>query len=69
MTILHTQNDILNEIEKNIFGFLWDAIDKIKRKRLIGTKLNGGIKMLHIFCKNNSLKASWATRLATPLRS
>ncbi len=64
MTILHTPDDILNEIEKSIFNFLWDSTDRIKRKTLIGSKANGGIKMLDIFCKNKSLKAGWVNRLA-----
>ncbi len=64
LSILHTPDHILNEIEKVIFSFLWDTTDRIKRKTLIGSKTKGGIKMLDIFCKNKSLKASWATRLA-----
>ncbi len=64
MTILYTPDNILKEIEKLIFGFLWESTDRIKRKTLIGSKQNGGIKMLDIFCKNKALKASWASRIA-----
>ncbi len=63
MTILHTPDNILKDIEKLIFSFLWESTDRIKRKTLIGSKQNGGIKMLDIFCKNKALKASWVPRL------
>ncbi len=63
-TILHTPEEILKDIEKLIFSFLWESTDRIKRKTLIGSKQNGGIKMLDIFCKNKALKASWAPRIA-----
>ncbi len=63
MTILCTPDDILKEIEKLIFNFLWDSTDKIKRKTLIGNKYNGGIGMLDIYCKDKALKAGWIKRL------
>ncbi len=49
MSMLVTPDDVLNDIEKAIFKFLWDSHDRIKRKTLIGSKENGGIKMLDVF--------------------
>ncbi len=63
MSILDTPTEILDEIEKLIFGFLWEKNEKIKRKTLIMNKLKGGINMLDIHCKNKALKASWIKRL------
>ncbi len=59
MTILHTPEEVIKEIEKLIFGFLWDSHDRIKRKTLIAKYKEGGINMLDIICKNKALKASW----------
>ena len=59
LTILHTPQDIITDIEKIIFDFLWDSHDRIKRKTLIGKKEVGGIDMLDIISKNKALKASW----------
>ena len=63
MSILDTPTEILDEIEKLIFGFLWEKNEKIKRKTLIMNKLKGGINMLDIHCKDKALKASWIKRL------
>ncbi len=69
MSMLITPEDILQDLEKAIFKFLWDSHERIKRKTLIGSKENGGIKMLDVFfcfcffCKNKSLKATWLKRL------
>ncbi len=64
MSILSTPNEVLKEIEKMIFKFLWDAKDRIKRKTLIGDKTDGGLKMLDIFCKDKSLKCGWISRIS-----
>ncbi len=63
MSILKTPDKIKKEIEKLIFGFMWNSNDRIKRKTLIGPKSKGGINMLDIYCKDKSLKAAWIARL------
>ncbi len=63
MSIIHTPPEILREVEKTIFNFLWNSHDRIKRKTLIGPKDSGGIEMLDIYCKDFALKAGWARRL------
>ncbi len=65
MSIIVTPEEVLKEIEKLIFNFLWNSTDRIKRKTLIGSKRDGGIKMLDIFCKDKALKAGWFRRLHT----
>ncbi len=65
MSIIVTPEEVLKEIEKLIFNFLWNSTDRIKRKTLIGSKGDGGIKMLDIFCKDKALKAGWFRRLHT----
>ncbi len=65
MSIICTPDDILKEIEKAIFKFLWDTHDRIKRNTLIGPKGRGGIKMLDIYSKDKALKIGWIRRLFT----
>ncbi len=64
MSILITPEDVLKGVEKMIFNFLWDSNERIKRKTLIGTKIDGGIQMLDIYCKDKSLKARWIKRIS-----
>ncbi len=63
MSILTTPENVLKEVEKIIFKFLWGTKDRIKRKTLIGLKEKGGIKMIDIESKDRALKASWVQRL------
>ncbi len=65
MSIICTPEDVLKEIEKAIFKFLWDSNDRIKRNTLIGPKNLGGIKMLDIYSKDKALKIGWIKRLST----
>ena len=54
----------LKQITKNMYAFIWDSKpEKIKRKHLVQTYQNGGLKMLDIDLFINSLKCSWLKRL------
>lgn len=52
-------NDIVNELQKTCFHFIWGKVDKLKRTIMYNTIENGGLKVpnLHAFCK--SLKITW----------
>ncbi len=63
MSILCTPEEILKDIEKLMFKYIWDSNDRIKRNTLIGSKYNGGLKMLDIYSKDKALKAGWIKRL------
>ena len=47
-TAISISNDIVKEINRLIFGFIWKGNDKIKRTALINDIENGGLKMLDI---------------------
>ncbi len=59
MSLLETNNEIVKRINKITYDFIWRKKDRIKRKTIIGSISNGGISMIDIECKINSLKASW----------
>jgi len=47
-TAISISNDLVKEINRLIFGFIWKGNDKIKRTALINDIENGGLKMLDI---------------------
>ena len=52
--------DIINEINKILYNFLWNnKNEKIKRNTLIGSKFCGGIDMIDISSYITSLKIKW----------
>ncbi len=63
MSIFSIPEEVLKQTNKLIFEFIWGKRDRIKRKTLIGTKLQGGIEMIDLECKNKALKAAWVGRL------
>ena len=57
---LQTNHDIIKEINKLFFNFLWnDKGDKIKHLVMINDYPNRGLKMIDVVSFNKSLKASW----------
>lgn len=61
---LHTPNWVINEINKEFFGFVWKfKRDKVARKVLVNTVDNGGLNMIDFKSFCISMKANWATQL------
>ena len=59
-TLLTTHQKLLEEINRILFGFLWDGRgDRIKRSEMINDYEKGGLKMLDIKTFNSSLKSIW----------
>ena len=46
--LISVSNDLIKEIDKLIYGFIWKRNDNIKRSALINDIENGGLKMLDI---------------------
>ena len=46
--LISVSNDLIKEINKLIYGFIWKGNDQIKRSALINNIDNGGLKMLDI---------------------
>ena len=63
MTVLEVDHDTIKRMEKMLFGFIWNSIDRIKRKTIIGEITRGGLDMVDVESKILSLKASWISRL------
>ena len=65
LTVLHKPNiDIIKNIEKLMFDFLWNGKpDKISRNTIIQDYKNAGLKMVDIHSFIDGLKISWIKRL------
>ena len=56
--------NIIDEIEKLFFSFLWkQKPDKISRKQIIQNFKNGGLNMIHLKSFMKSMKITWMKRL------
>ena len=63
-TTLPTSMDVIKEINDILYKFVWDnKPDKIKRKVLCTSYVEGGLKMINIFNFVKALKISWVKRL------
>ena len=55
---------MISKLESDLFQFLWNKkTDKVARKQVIQTYLDGGINMLHVKSFLKSMKISWMKRL------
>ena len=68
LTVLpNPPKEIIDEIEKTFFSFLWNnKPDKIKRRVIINNYDKGGLKMPHIESFSMSLKITWINKLLDP---
>ena len=63
LSVLVVPIQILNQIQKLIFNFIWGKIHKVKMKTVIGHYEDGGLGVPDIFSRERALKASWFSRL------
>jgi hypothetical protein len=66
-SLLPVPKNVYALINKLIFKFLWGGSEKVQRKKLVQTKLDGGIDMIDLRSKFNALKAKWLYRLKNSL--
>ena len=62
-TLLHLPQDIISELNKIFFGFVWGKKDKLKRVKVIQEKSHGGLGMVDVMSLFDSFKASWIYRI------
>ena len=62
-TAVPVPNYILKELNGLIFSFLWNSkIDKVKRSVIINEEIAGGLNMVDMDLKLNSLRLSWISK-------
>jgi len=62
-SVLNVPKEIVKEVNKLVYNFVWNNTERIKRKTLINTYENGGMNMLDIECMIDALKAAWIPRM------
>ena len=63
LSLLPVDKQIIGELKKMFFNFIWKSTERIKRNTLIGDYQDGGMKMIDLELFEKSLKASWVTKL------
>ncbi len=63
-SLLPVPKDIVTEINRMFFKFIWKGKDKLKRLKLINSHDKGGVNMVDISSMFESLKASWIHRIS-----
>ena len=61
--IMTVSKEVISEITKSVFNFIWKGKDRIKRETAIGPLDRGGLNMIDVECFIMSLHAAWATRI------
>ena len=56
-------NDVISKINRVLFQFIWGNRDRIKRNTLIADIENGGLNMVDLESKLESVKASWIPKI------
>ena len=55
-SILPTPNELLKELNKILFKFLWKGVDKVTRASVINEYEEGGLRMVDLECMVKSLR-------------
>ena len=62
-SIIETPPEIVKQMEKMIFKFLWNGPDKVTRLSMINTLDNGGLNLTDFESHIKALRLSWIPRL------
>ena len=64
--LIYVPNEILDQINKEFFNFLWrNKPPKIKKETIIGQLEDGGLKMIDVYNMHVAAKCSWIRRLVS----
>lgn len=62
-SVLPTPEEVIKRVKILIYYFLWGERDKVKRKTISNSRINGGLGMIDVDVFFTSLKASWVGRI------
>ena len=58
-SILPAPKELLRELNKILFKFLWKGVDKVTRASVINEYEEGGLRMVDLECMVKSLRLAW----------
>lgn len=64
-SLMPTPNDVVVELNRLLFKFLWNGKDKVTRLSTINEFENGGLKMIDLECMIKSLRLAWLKRICS----
>ena len=62
-SILPTPKEVVSELNRLLFKFLWNGVDKVTRVSAINDYERGGLKMIDVDCMIRSLRLGWLQRV------
>ena len=62
-SVLPTPKELVKELNKLLFKFLWKGTDKVTRVSVINEYEEGGLKMIDLDCMIKSLRLAWLKRI------
>ena len=62
-SILPTPKELLTELNKILFKFLWKGVDKVTRASVINEYEEGGLRTVDLECMVKSLRLAWLKRI------
>ena len=62
-SVLPTPIELIKELNKLLFKFLWKGTDKVKRVSVINEYEEGGLRMIDLECMVKSLRLAWLRRI------
>ena len=62
-SVLPTPRELIKELNKLLFKFLWKGTDKVKRVSVINEYEEGGLRMIDLECMVKSLRLAWLRRI------
>ena len=62
-SILPTPKEVVRELNRLLFKFLWNGVDKVTRVSAINDYERGGLKMIDVDCIIRSLRLGWLQRV------
>ena len=62
-TILETPQEIIKQMERMVYKFLWKGPDKVTRLSIINTLKNGGLNLTDLETQIKAIRLSWISRI------
>ena len=62
-SILPTPKEVVGELNRLLFKFLWNGVDNVTRVSAINDYERGGLKMIDVDCMIRSLRLGWLQRV------
>ena len=62
-SILETPQEIIKQMERMVYKFLWKGPDKVTRLSVINTLKNGGLNLTDLETQIKAIRLSWISRI------